>query len=58
VRKQDYIVDLAIVSANNHYAGTANIFRKMVGLPEAQFSKDEENKKEEKPKNIHWLPCS
>jgi hypothetical protein len=40
------------VSANNHYAGfgpgTANIFRKMVGLPEAQFSKDEEeNKKDE-----------
>jgi hypothetical protein len=32
-------INLAIVSANNHYAGfgprTANIFRKMVGLPEA-----------------------
>ena len=31
-------INLAIVSANNHYAGfgpgTANIFRKMVGLPE------------------------
>jgi hypothetical protein len=30
-------INLAIVSANNHYAGfgpeTANIFRKMVGLP-------------------------
>ena len=42
------------MSANNHYAGfgpgTANIFRKMVGLPEAQFSKDEENKKEEDDK--------
>jgi hypothetical protein len=36
------------VSANNHYAGfgpgTANIFRKMVGLPEAQFSKEEDDK--------------
>jgi hypothetical protein len=32
-------INLEIVSANNHYAGfgpgTANIFRKMVGLPEA-----------------------
>ena len=31
-------INLAIVSANNHYAGfgpgTASIFRKMVGLPE------------------------
>ena len=30
-------INLAIVSANNHYAGfgpeTANIFRKMIGLP-------------------------
>jgi hypothetical protein len=47
-------INLAIVSANNHYAafspGTANIFRKMAGLPEAQFSKDEENKKEEDDK--------
>ena len=36
-------INLAIVSANNHYAGfgpgTANIFRKMVGLPEAAWSK-------------------
>jgi uncharacterized protein YecE (DUF72 family) len=45
-------INLAIVSANNHYAGfgpgTANIFRKMVGLPEVIWSKDEdkENKKE------------
>jgi hypothetical protein len=51
-------INLAIVSANNHYAGfgpgTANIFRKMVGLQEAQFSKDAENKKEEDDKsNLH-----
>jgi uncharacterized protein YecE (DUF72 family) len=39
-------INLAIVSANNHYAGfgpmTANIFRKMVGLQEAQW-KDNNN---------------
>src|SRR6187200_2804994 len=41
-------INLAIASANNHYAafgpGTANIFRKMVGLPEATWSKEEEDK--------------
>jgi uncharacterized protein YecE (DUF72 family) len=41
-------INLAIVSANNHYAGfgpgTANIFRKMVGLPEAAWSKEEDDK--------------
>ena len=35
---------LAIVSANNHYAGfgpgTANVFRKMIGLPEATWEED------------------
>ena len=40
-------INLAIVSANNHYAGfgpmTANIFRKMVGLPEAQWKDDDDN---------------
>jgi hypothetical protein len=43
-------INLAIVSANNHYAGfgpgTANIFRKMVGLPEVVWSKEYENKME------------
>ena len=42
-------INLAIVSsANNHYAGfgpgTANIFRKIVGLPEATLSKQEDDK--------------
>jgi uncharacterized protein YecE (DUF72 family) len=41
-------INLAIVSANNHYAGfgpdTANIFRKMVGLPEAEWNKQEDDK--------------
>jgi len=39
-------INLAIVSANNHYAGfgpgTANIFRKMVDLPEATWNKEHE----------------
>jgi hypothetical protein len=30
--------------------GTVNVFRKMVRLPEAQFSKEEENKNEEDDK--------
>jgi len=41
-------IDLAIVYANNYYAGfgpkTANIFMKMVGLPEAVWSKEEDDK--------------
>ena len=43
-------LNLAIVSANNHYAGfgpmTANIFRKMVGLQEVQWKDNNNNKKE------------
>jgi uncharacterized protein YecE (DUF72 family) len=38
---------LAIVSANNHYAGfgpgTANIFRKMIGLPEAPWKEEDKS---------------
>jgi hypothetical protein len=38
---QDERVNLAIIAANNHYAGfgpgTANIFRNMVGLPDAKW---------------------
>jgi hypothetical protein len=41
-------INLVIVSANNHYAGfglgTANIFRKMAGLPEAAWNKEEDDK--------------
>ena len=37
-------INLAIVSANNHYAGfgpgTANIFRKMIGLPELTWGEE------------------
>jgi uncharacterized protein YecE (DUF72 family) len=51
-------INLAIVAANNHYAGfgpsTANILRKMVGLSEAAWSNGEENKKEEEDtSNLH-----
>jgi uncharacterized protein YecE (DUF72 family) len=50
-------ISLAIVSANNHYAGfgpgTANIFRKMVGLPEAVWSKDEDKDKNEEEDTSH-----
>jgi hypothetical protein len=49
-------INLAIVTANNHYAGfgpgTANIFRKIVGLQEVTWSK-EENKKEGALVNYH-----
>jgi uncharacterized protein YecE (DUF72 family) len=38
---QDERIKLAIVTANNHYAGfgpgTANVFRNMLGLPEAKW---------------------
>ena len=38
---QDERIKLAIITANNHYAGfgpgTANIFRNMLGLPEAKW---------------------
>jgi uncharacterized protein YecE (DUF72 family) len=48
-------INLAIVSANNHYAGfgpgTANIFRKMVGLPEAAWNNDDKDKNKEDDKS-------
>jgi uncharacterized protein YecE (DUF72 family) len=54
------IINLAIVSANNHYAGfgpgTANIFRKMVQLPEVTWEKEEteeEDNKSHSSGNLH-----
>ena len=42
----DERVNLAIVAANNHYAGfgpgTANIFRSMMGLPDAKWQEKED----------------
>jgi hypothetical protein len=52
-------INLAIVSANNHYPGfgpgTANIFRNIVGLPEAEYSskKDDKSYLHNSSNNIH-----
>ena len=44
-------IKLAIVAANNHYAGfgpgSVNIFRSMVGLPEAKWQEREDGLEEE-----------
>ena len=41
VQKEDTKLNLAIIAANNHYAGfgpvTANMFRKIIGLPEVNW---------------------
>ena len=43
---EDEHIKLAIMTANNHYAGfgpgTVNIFRNMIGLPEAKWEEKEE----------------
>ena len=48
---QDERVNLAIIAANNHYAGfgpgTANIFRNMMGLPDAKWQEKEEEIQEQ-----------
>jgi hypothetical protein len=53
-------IRLAIVAANNHYAGfgpgTVNIFRHMIGLPEAKWEEkegEEEIQKQEKQYPYH-----
>jgi hypothetical protein len=49
---QDERIRLAIVTANNHYAGfgpeTANVFRNMLGLPEAKWEDKGEQQQGEK----------
>ena len=49
---QDERIKLAIIAANNHYAGfgpgTANMFRNMLGLPEAKWEDKGEQQQEEK----------
>ena len=52
--QNDERIRLAIVAANNHYAGfspgTVNIFRNMLGLPEANWhERKEEQEKEQYP---------
>jgi len=47
--------NLAIVSANNHYAGfgpgPSNLFRKMVGLPEAAWGEGKNQKEGDEGKS-------
>jgi uncharacterized protein YecE (DUF72 family) len=48
-------MNLAIVAANNHYAGfgpgTVNIFRNMIGLPEAKWEEKEMGLQKQKQEN-------
>ena len=48
---QEERVNLAIIEANNHYAGfgpgTANMFRNMMGLPDAKWEEKEEEVQEQ-----------
>jgi len=48
---EDENIKLAIMTANNHYAGfgpgTVNIFRNMLGLPEAKWEEVDEEEKQE-----------
>ena len=47
---QDERIKLAIVTANNHYVGfapgTVNIFRNMLGLPDAKWEEKGEGKEQ------------
>jgi uncharacterized protein YecE (DUF72 family) len=49
--QKDERIRLAIVAANNHYAGfgpgTVNIFRNMLGLPEATWKETKDEKEKE-----------
>jgi uncharacterized protein YecE (DUF72 family) len=49
--QKDERISLAIVAANNHYAGfgpgTVNIFRNMLGLPEANWKETKDEKEKE-----------
>ncbi|MGB6594681.1 MAG: hypothetical protein WBE68_24520 [Candidatus Nitrosopolaris sp.] len=53
-------MNLAIIAANNHYAGfgpgTVNIFRNMIGLPDAKWEEKEiEIQKQEDQYSTHEL---
>jgi hypothetical protein len=50
---EDERIKLAIVTANNHYAGfgpgTVNIFRNMLGLPQAEWKEVKEGERQMAP---------
>jgi uncharacterized protein YecE (DUF72 family) len=56
---QDERIRLAIIAANNHYAGfgpgTANMFRNMLGLPEAKWEDKGEQQQESRYPQPHQL---
>ena len=56
---EDEGIKLAIIAANNHYAGfgpgTVNIFRKMLGLPEAKWEEKEEEEQQQQKHPSHDL---
>ena len=57
---EDERIKLAIMTANNHYAGfgpgTVNIFRNMLGLPEARW--EEKKEEEEQQKHLEEYPAT
>jgi hypothetical protein len=52
---EDEGIKQAIIAANNHYAGfgpgTVNIFRNMLGLPEAKWEEKEEEEQQKQQKH-------
>jgi hypothetical protein len=50
-------INLAIIAASNHYAGfgpgTVNIFRKMLGLPDAKWEEREEEEQQQQKHISH-----
>jgi uncharacterized protein YecE (DUF72 family) len=52
---EDEGIKLAIIAANNHYAGfgpgTVNIFRNMLGLPETKWEEKEEEEQQKQQKH-------
>jgi hypothetical protein len=50
-------INLAIIAANNHYSGfgsgTVNIFRQMLGLPDAKWEQREEEEQQQQKHISH-----
>jgi uncharacterized protein YecE (DUF72 family) len=60
IKKVEYErINLAIIAANNHYAGfgpgTVNLFRNMLGVPEAKWEEKEEEQEQARPEIPHDL---